>query len=240
MNIVQNRLKYGALFFLSLLLIISAGMLTGCGNRVERLNGVPSETAVVFAPDSLQWGMSQQEVLKALDLKETAVKLEEEVIPAEGLQGNQPSRTLQTIICDDMYFHDIPIRASFVFVTKNSEPAWDIGLSRIYIDLLADSVETSGKLKDAVAKSSLGISIKWEDLTERQKEIMWEYYRAVYPEFSGETSVKTAMEMLGINSVAGSSVKDGTDGVYGTVSWDGEYPAVWNRFVLSDENRPEP
>lgn len=181
--------------------------------------------------DSLQWGMSQQEVLDALGLDETEVRMDDFFAPAEGMQ---PSKTLEFINCDRMYFQNVPIRVIFIFVTKNSEPAREIGLARFNIEILENSVETPDRLLNAVAKSNLGISIKWEELTEQQKEIIQEYSHAVYPESSGERE-----QMPGGNVAAEISVSDGTYGVYRTIIWDGEYPAVWNRFVLSGEKQPE-
>ncbi len=203
-----------------MLLLFIVSILTSCGTPRQQTEPVE------FSPDVLEWGMSRQEVLGAFMLTENDVTTEEEQIPAD---KDRAAWTKKEILCR-FVFDQVPIQAQFVFETQHAESEWEIGLSRLYIEIFEDSGDTVSILRQAVEQSPLGtISLSWEELSKPEQQIMQEYYKAAYPGYEG-----SLLEFGGITAVGGQGVSDKEECYY-TLQWQGEYVAVWNRYAKSAE-----
>ena len=214
----MRKLTGKALWVLKIFLCVFASAVFLCACAGGR--GEPA----AFDPASLTWGMTEEEALEALGLSEGDVTVEEEAIPAENVTA---PKTLRTMNGPDMVYGETPIRLRLVFRKMEGDPAYDLGLSRVYVDIREDDPNAESALKEALSETLEAGALRWEELSPQQQEGMKAYYSSSYP---GSTGFGT-LEMLGINCVGGSSAGDGTDGVYYTISWDGQNMAAWNRYV---------
>ena len=179
--------------------------------------------AIAFDPAVLYWGMTEEEALKALGLEEKDVTVEEENLPGDLTMRATEAR--RTVSGPDMMYKGVKIRLKMVFSKFEGEPAYDLGLNQIYVDICADEPNVESALDQELKQTLMGDTLGWEELNEQQKKAMKGYFSAVYPNNGFEI-----LEMLGINGVGGTTVRDGTDEVYYTISWDAKNMAAWNRY----------
>ena len=115
--------------------------------------------AIAFDPAALSWGMTEEETLKALGLEEKDVTVEEEEIPAENVLA--PKR-LRTMNGPDMTYQDVTIRLRLTFLKFEGEQAYDLGLSRIYVDVCTDDSNAELTLKGELAKTLEAGALSWD------------------------------------------------------------------------------
>ena len=104
-------------------------------------------------------GMTEEETLKALGLEEKDVTVEEEEIPAENVLV--PKR-LRTMNGPDMTYQDVTIRLRLTFLKFEGEQAYDLGLSRIYVDVCTDDSNAELTLKGELAKTLEAGALSWD------------------------------------------------------------------------------
>lgn len=223
-NRVRQMIAVTVVLFGILLFVAYNRDMKTCIFRGEAEESIDLEK--IFLSGTLEWGMTQQEVLKALNLQESDVVLEEETLPEE---EKYAPRTHIIMRCNKFSFREEKVNVIFTFVKKDTDPAWDIGVSRMKIEVCEDDSGIASAIQKAFRDSNLNVSVKPEKLTEEQKAILRQYCVASYPGMNGYL-----FEYDGIMSYDGIALGDEDKGVYYLVTVRAEFPAVWNRYVIAN------
>ncbi len=178
---------------LILILTFMTGILVSCGSPAQQAE--PKE----FSPDLLEWGMSQQDVLDVFSLSNAIVRTESIEDPASETVA---ARTVTKMTYDNFVFEGLPFRATFTFTEYHAASEWDIGLTAICLEILEDSVRPFTNLKNAFSQSHLETIIRWDEISEQEREKMHQFYFDVFPK---NTTVED-IEMIHLGVAGGGRV----------------------------------